>query len=130
MTALANRTCSICGQTLEARDPKGYGIALKEHTRTVHPELFRWQRRMRKIALLTLLIAIILGSSAIHLPTEPRDLGTPDLDRSFCCTHPRSSSRGRFHHEKVPEEVEERSRNNAFLNRQHDPRPQFAVFVP
>src|SRR3989441_10064605 len=61
MTALANRTCSICGQTLEARDPKGYGIALKEHTRTVHPELFRWQRRMRKIALLTLLIAIILA---------------------------------------------------------------------
>src|SRR6267143_4211580 len=49
-------------------------------------------------------------SSAIHLPTEPRDLGTPDLDRSFCCTHPRSSSRGRFHHEKVPEDVEERSR--------------------
>jgi len=61
MTALANRTCSICGQTLEARDPKGYGIALKEHTRTVHPELFRWQRRMRKIALLTLLLAIILA---------------------------------------------------------------------
>ena len=61
MTALANRTCSICGQTLEARDPKGYGIALKEHTRTVHPELFRWQRRMRKIALMTLLLAIILA---------------------------------------------------------------------
>src|SRR2546425_5215271 len=61
MTALANRTCSICGQTLQARDPKGYGIALKEHTRTVHPELFRWQRRMRKIALGTLLLAIILA---------------------------------------------------------------------
>src|SRR5207245_680759 len=61
MTALANRTCSICGQTLEARDPKGYGRALREHTRTVHPELFRWQRRMRKIALGTLLVAIILA---------------------------------------------------------------------
>src|SRR3989442_11409673 len=61
MTALANRTCSICGQTLEARDPKGYGVALKEHTRTVHPELFRWQRRMSKIALPALLLAIILA---------------------------------------------------------------------
>src|SRR2546428_8902889 len=61
MTALATRRCVICGQTLEARDPKGYGVALREHTRTVHPELFRWQRRMRKIALMTLLLAIILA---------------------------------------------------------------------
>src|SRR6267378_5713165 len=61
MTALANRRCVICGQTLEARDPKGYGVALREHTRTVHPELFRWQGRMRVILVLALGLAAILG---------------------------------------------------------------------
>src|SRR3989449_2348348 len=59
MTALATRRCMICGQTLEARDPKGYGVALREHTRTVHPELFRWQRRMR----VTAVIAVGLGAT-------------------------------------------------------------------
>src|SRR5947209_2499577 len=68
MTALANRTCSICGQTLEARDPKGYGIALKEHTRTVHPELLRWQRRMRVTVVIALGLGVTLGIlSAIFL---------------------------------------------------------------
>src|SRR2546422_21964 len=68
MTALANRTCSICGQTLEARDPKGYGIALREHTRTVHPELFRWQRRMRVTAVIAVGLGATLGIvSAIFL---------------------------------------------------------------
>ena len=68
MTALANRTCSICGQTLEARDPKGYGVALREHTRTVHPELFRWQRRMRVTVVIALGLGVTLGIlSAIFL---------------------------------------------------------------
>src|SRR5882672_11963536 len=68
MTALATRRCVICGQTLEARDPKGYAIALKEHTRTVHPEVFRWQRRMRVILVLGLGLAATLGIlSAIFL---------------------------------------------------------------
>ena len=68
MTALANRTCSICGQTLEARDPKGYGVALREHTRTVHPELFRWQRRMRVTAVIAVGLGATLGIvSAIFL---------------------------------------------------------------
>src|SRR5256712_123304 len=68
MTALATRRCVICGQTLEARDPKGYGVALREHTRTVHPELFRWQRRMRVTVVIALGLGVTLGIlSAIFL---------------------------------------------------------------
>jgi len=68
MTALATRRCVICGQTLAARDPKGYGVALREHTRTVHPELFRWQRRMRVTAVIAVGLGAALGIlSAIFL---------------------------------------------------------------
>src|SRR3989441_7431312 len=68
MTALATRRCVICGQTLETRDPKGYGAALREHTRTVHPELFRWQRRMRVTAVIAVGLGATLGIvSAIFL---------------------------------------------------------------
>src|SRR5437879_776398 len=68
MTALATRRCVICGQTLEARDPKGYGVALREHTRTVHPELFRWQRRMRATVVIAVGLGVTLGVlSAIFL---------------------------------------------------------------
>src|SRR2546428_9992896 len=82
MTALATRRCVICGQTLETRDPKGYGAALREHTRTVHPELFRWQRRMRVTAVIAVGLGQPLGIvSAIFL----QNVGYKNWAEAFLC---------------------------------------------